>query len=242
MSQSQFDSLLSAVGTADRSQLDGIAKAVWSLHAAGALDDVQAQAIAEAVHRQRSAPVAATLGHIASRIATGSRPRRPEHLGRRRTWAASGWLPPRIAAVLTPSQAAVMAVIASKARSGRCDLCNAAVAALAGVSVSTVKNAKRAAAAMGLIVLHERPISRDRNLSTVVEIAAPEWRVWIAFRARGNGGGGKSPAAFQYPTNQQPSAGPHRPAQGRLATLGAGRASRGGQSRLMGKSNGETVE
>lgn len=223
MAQSQFDNLLSAVGTADRSQLDGIARAVWSLHAAGALEDAQAQAIAEAVHQKLRAPVAATLGHIASRIATGSRPRRPEHLGRRRTWAASGWLPPRIAAMLTPSQAAVMAVIASKARSGRCDLCNAALADLAGVSVSTVKSAKRAAAALGLIVLHERPISRDRNLSTVVEIASPEWRAWIGFRARANGGGGKSPAPFQYQTIQQPSARPHRPTQGRPATIGAGR-------------------
>lgn len=204
MSNSQFVNLLSAVSSAQRSQLDAFVKAAYALHAAGGLDDVQAQAIAEAAHARRMAPAAATLGQVASRIATGSRPRRPEHVGRRRTWAASGWLPPRVAAMLTPSQAAVMAVIAAKARSGRCDLCNAALAELAGVSVSTVKSAKRAAAALGLIVLRERPISRDRNLSTVVEIAAPEWRVWIDLRARGNGGGVKSPAAFQYHAKQKP--------------------------------------
>src|SRR5215204_5111437 len=43
---------------------------------------------------------------------SGSRPRTGAGIERRRSWAASGWMPPQIACRLTLAEQAVMAVIA----------------------------------------------------------------------------------------------------------------------------------
>lgn len=187
-----FEYLSSALSTAQGGQLDAIGRTLWAHHAAGALTDQEAQALAESIQLARRVGVPRALGAVARRIARGSAPRRPEHLARRRELVASGWLPPKVAAKLTPSHAAVMAVIARECFERlRCKLCNAALANIAGVSVSTVKAAKRAAVEAGLIVVFERRVARDRSLTTVIKIASPEWGTWLAHRAARKGGGGK---------------------------------------------------
>jgi len=107
---------------------------------------------------------------------------------RRRRWAASGCLPPQIAAKFTLAEQSVLAVVAAENRKrGDCRLTNRELADVAGVSITTVKNALRAARAINLLSVEERRLTAFRNAPNVVRITSPEWRAWLRL-----GGGGKS--------------------------------------------------
>lgn len=109
------------------------------------------------------------------------RPRDPSKvLRRRRKVAASGAMPPAIAALFTPGETAALSIIAMEIRQrGHCTLCNDEVAAKAGVSRSTVKNALRQAKQHGLIRVTERPRKGMKNDTNVVEIVSGEWSTWL---------------------------------------------------------------
>lgn len=112
----------------------------------------------------------------------GSRPRKPEHVERRRRWAAAGKMPPRIACRFTAAEQAVLAAVAAEVqRRGDCRKSNDELADIAGVSISTAKNALREARALGLIVCEERR-GRWFNLPNIVKITAAEWRSWLRLR------------------------------------------------------------
>src|SRR5436305_13852271 len=118
----------------------------------------------------------------------GSRPRSPASMERRRRWAASGLLPPALAARFTTAETAVLAVIALEAlRHGRCTLVIEHIAALAGVGRSTVKRALRAAQGLGLVRIEERRVSAWRNAPNVVTITSAEWTAWLRMRERRGG-------------------------------------------------------
>src|SRR5215211_8811262 len=107
---------------------------------------------------------------------------------RRRRWAASGALPPALAARFTLAETAVLAVIAAEAlRHGRCTLVIEHIAALAGVGRSTVKRALRTAQGLGLVRIEERRVAAWRNAPNVVTITSPEWSIWLRMRRRGEG-------------------------------------------------------
>ncbi len=107
----------------------------------------------------------------------------------RRHWAASGALPPALAARFTLAETAVLAVVAAEhVKQGRCTLVLDHIAALAGVFRKTVKNALRAAQGLGLIGIEERRLSAWRNAPNVVTITSREWNAWLRLR---RGGGGK---------------------------------------------------
>ena len=83
---------------------------------------------------------------INPRRPVGTRPRTSASMDRRRRWAASGRLPPQIAARFTLAEQAVLAVVAAEAaKRGACTLTLDHIAAWAGVCRSTVKNALREA-------------------------------------------------------------------------------------------------
>src|SRR4051794_34056818 len=113
---------------------------------------------------------------------------------RRRRWAASGALPPALAARFTLAETAVLAVIAAEVlRHGACTLVIGHIAALAGVSETTVRNALRAARGLGLLTVEERRVSAWRNAPNVMRIVSREWLGWLRLRApkeRGALGGG----------------------------------------------------
>ena len=70
---------------------------------------------------------------------------------RRRRWAASGRLPPGLAARFTLAEQVVLALVAAEvARQGDCRLAIDNLAAVAGASRSTVKNAIREAVRLAL--------------------------------------------------------------------------------------------
>jgi hypothetical protein len=111
--------------------------------------------------------------------------KRPDLIQRRRRWAASGFLPPALAARFTVGELAALSVIAQEhIRSGRCGLSFGVVAARAGTGRTTVQNAVRIARSFGLLTSQERRISRSRNLPNLVRIVSKEWTAWLARRAR----------------------------------------------------------
>ena len=113
-------------------------------------------------------------------------------MGRRRSWAASSRLPPKIACRFTLAEQAVLAVVAVEvARKGDCTLTLEHIAALAGVCRTTVKNARREALGLGLVRIEERRRTAWRNDPNRVTIISREWSAWLRFRTR-KGGGGKS--------------------------------------------------
>ncbi len=123
----------------------------------------------------------------------GSRPRSSASMERRRSWAASGRMPPRLAARFTLAEQAVLAVIAVEvAKGGACTITVGHIAALAGVCNQTVRNAQHEAVALGLIRVEERRLSAWRNAPNRVTIIAPEWISWL--RLTRKGGGSKSVA------------------------------------------------
>jgi hypothetical protein len=112
---------------------------------------------------------------------------------RRRRWAASGRLPPQLAARFTLAECAVLAVVSAEVvRRGDCRLCIDHTAALAGVGRSTVKNAIRQARALGLITVEERKETAWRHLSNVVRVVSREWQAWMRLARRPSAQGVKS--------------------------------------------------
>ncbi len=165
-----------------------LSQAIWQGHAAGSLDDDSAQALSEFVHARRTAlrgPQAAPR-RIPGRpsIFPPKRPQRsPDRarsLERRRTLAASGPLPPALAARFTCGELATLKVVADEVRQrGTCTLCTDAIAARAGVSNSTARNALRAARRLGILTVEERRRQGQRNDTNVIRVTDAAWTAWI---------------------------------------------------------------
>ena len=115
-----------------------------------------------------------------SRRAAGSRPRTDASMERRRRWAASGRLPPGLAARFTLAEQAVLSLVAAETvRRKDCRLAVGHLAAIAGVAETTVRNAIREAVKLGLVTVEERRVTGFRNDTNVVRIASPEWTAWL---------------------------------------------------------------
>ncbi len=114
-------------------------------------------------------------------------------LERRRHLAASGPMPPQLAASFTTGELAVLRIIADEVRNhGQCDRTLGEIAARAGVCRATAQNALRHAARLGLLTIEERRRSGRSNLPNVVRITSREWLAWLA---RGPKGGGSKISA-----------------------------------------------
>lgn len=188
---------------APRAALPAVTAALWRAYGEGKVSEAEAEALSVAIEARRSAPRAAeapTLAQAATRAASGSRPRTDASLERRRRWAASGRLPPQLAARFTLAEQAALALVAAEtARRGDCRLAVGHLATVAGVSETTVRNALREARRLGLVTIEERRLTGWRSDTNVVRITAPEWTAWLRLARRGDrvsgskGGGCKSP-------------------------------------------------
>src|SRR5215217_1481574 len=146
------EQLRRAVEASPRVELARVAQLLWRAYAAGQVSEAQASELSDLIERRRALPAAQKP--IQRRL--GSRPRSPASMERRRRWAASGALPPALAARFTLAEQAALAVAAAEhRRRGDCRLTNKEIADVAGVSITTVKNALRAARALGLILVEE---------------------------------------------------------------------------------------
>ena len=169
------------ITAAPRLGLDALAQQVWAAYGSDVLSADEASELCEAIAARRAPPPAAPAPRR-----TGSRARSPASVERRRAWAASSWLPPRLAARFSPAEQAVLGVVLSTiALTGRCEWCHGAVAGRSGTSVSTVKRALAQARVLGLVIVEERRLSWARSLPSVVTIASAELRTWVATRGRG---------------------------------------------------------
>lgn len=198
--------LAGAIAGAPMSSLDDFSRDVWRALAAGMLTDDDAQHLAEVIHARRTLARALEAsgrpkaGGGVARSWSYFPPKRPQRLPdrarsleRRRRLAASGPLPPALAARFTTGELAALRIVADGVRAsggrepvtGSCTRTLSEIAARAGVSISTARNAIRTAARLGLITVEERRRHKAPNLANVVRIVSPEWLAWLA-----KGGGG----------------------------------------------------
>ncbi len=180
-----------AAGARNFAALDEISRLAWRALAENVIDAADQNAVAEAVEGRRRVLKGQDDRKALSASKPFSRPRRPvspdkaASLARRRRWAASGALPPQIAAEFTQAEVAALAVVARECqRRGRCELPIDAIAALAGVSRTTVQNALRHARRTGALAVQERRRRSQKSLTNVVAVAAPEWQVWLRMGGR----------------------------------------------------------
>lgn len=170
------DELRRVIGTAPRITLPGISSLLWKAYADGQVSEAEAEDLSNLIEVQKIVPAPPKQ----ARRSVGSRPRTDASLERRRLWAASGRLPPALAAKFSPAEQAVLAVVAAEhCREGDCRLAVGGIAALAGVSDTSVRNAMRAAVAEGLITVEERRLTAWRNDTNVVSIVSREWTAWL---------------------------------------------------------------
>src|SRR5215213_1803543 len=188
------EQLRRAVEASPRAELHTVSSLLWKAFASGQVSEDQASELSDLIESRRALP--ALQKAVQRRL--GSRPRSPASMERRRRWAASGALPPALAARFTLAETAVLAVLAAEAlRHGRCTLVIEHIAALAGVGRSTVKRALRAAQGLGLVRIEERRVSAWRNAPNIVTITSREWSAWLRMRqasvAKGVGSSSEPP-------------------------------------------------
>jgi hypothetical protein len=205
------DELRRAIEAADRITLPSVTALLWRAFGEGRVSEAEAEALSGLIEARTDAPATRRLAaagltgsdpdrgrtihdsapiHDSSgsaRRSVGSRPRTDASMERRRRWAASGRLPPGLAARFTLAEQAVLALVAAETtRRKDCRLSIENMAAVAGVCRSTVKNAIREARQLGLLTVEERQITGFRNDTNVVRIASAEWLAWIRLARRGD--------------------------------------------------------
>src|SRR3954465_14971439 len=176
------EQLQRAVEASPRVELARVAQLLWRAYGAGQVTEAEASALSEAIEARRALPAPRKPVQQHS----GSRPRSGASMERRRRWAASGCLPPQIAARLTLAETAVLAVVSAEVRQhAACTLTIGHIAALTGVCGQTVRNALRVAQRLGFVHVEQRRVSAWRNRPNRVTILSPEWTTWLRMARRG---------------------------------------------------------
>ena len=191
----QFHAAAAAAKTT--AAVDEIARLTWRAHAEGHLVDAEAEAVSEALQGRRAAfatrrmqqAVSPSIGLTAHHRPAPRSPDRQASLERRRRQAASGAMPPALAARFTTGELAALAVIARQCQGsgGVCTLPIDAIAGLAGVSRTTTQNALRAAKAQGLIFARERRRPGLPSLTNILRVISAEWAAWLKLSGEGGG-------------------------------------------------------
>lgn len=224
---------------ANVSILDGLARILWRGLAEGHIAEPEATTTASLIDarrlvlRARSPASQPVLPGVVSRRSPRS-PDREASLQRRRSLAASGIVPGRLAGRFTTAQLAVLSVVGRECqKAGTCRLPMDAIAALAGTCRTTVRNALRLARALGFVTVQERRQDRARNLPHIIAVVLDEWRQWLkrprahitASHVREDSKASKSAAGS---TRGMPLEGSRKPVHGKQAsgaTSGALKAS-----------------
>lgn len=107
---------------------------------------------------------------------------------RRRSRGGDGRLPDRIRSSFSEGQRAALSVVAQEVlEHGQCSRPIDAIAAIAGVCRRTVQGALRRAAALGFLLIRERPQRGARHLPHIVRIVAADWLSWLRPKRRSSG-------------------------------------------------------
>jgi hypothetical protein len=184
-----FEAIENASG---RHQLDDISKKLATALSEGMVGDDDAQELWERIAQRRRRgelmtwEAAASLKQPAPPRHRPYRQRSPDRaasIARRRQLAASGPLPPQLAACFTISELAALRVISDEVQAkGYCDLHIAVIAARAGTCETVVRNATREAERLALVSVEIRPPRGRKNLTNVIRIIRHEWKAWLAHR------------------------------------------------------------
>lgn len=193
---------------APRAALPAVTAALWKAFAAGHVTEAEAEALSALIEARQalSTPKPGSATGPTSpdgpqdRVRSprtgrnGSRPRTDASMERRRRWAASGRMPPAIAARFTLAEQSVLSLVAAEtARRKDCRLSVGGMAAIAGVSETTVRNAIREAVKLGLLTVEERRLTGWRNDTNILRIISAEWTAWLRLTRRSpNPGSGLS--------------------------------------------------
>lgn len=187
-----YDAMATAIESATRNQLDDLSNQVWLAYGAGALADDQAQHLQEIIQARRGpgrtlAPIAVVTAappprYWIKRSPEQRSPDRRASLLRRRQHAATGPLPPQLAAGYTISQLACLKIIADECLAhGACDLGHKAIAARAGTCETVAKRALWLAEhADTLVTVERRPRSGRKHLTNIIRIVRADWLDWLA--------------------------------------------------------------
>lgn len=194
------DEIRRAIEAANRITLPQVTAQLWRAFGDGHITEAEAERLSALIEARTLTGRAPRIGQPSSprepqsaeaasapqalpgsaKRSVGSRPRTDSSLERRRRWAASGRLPPGLAARFTLAEQAVLALVAAEtARRGDCRLAVGHLAAIVGVAETTVRNAIREAGKLGLLTVEERRITGFRNDTNIVRIVAPEWTAWL---------------------------------------------------------------
>ena len=211
------DEIRRAIEAASRITLPQVTALLWRAYGEGRVTEAEAEALSGLIEARTDAPASRRLPPIEQtrcepflgalspnpvatpRRSTGARPRTDASLERRRRWAASGRLPPWLAASFTLAEQAVLALVAAEVvRRKDCRLAVGHLAAIVGVAETTVRNAIREAVKLGLVTVEERRVTGFRNDTNIVRIVSPEWIAWLRLARRAQVSGSRpSPAAEQ---------------------------------------------
>jgi hypothetical protein len=176
------------IGRAHGAALDAVTRALWGAVATGQISDEDATRLAEAIEARRvlgrTAQAVAGRGFLPVRVAPPRKHQRPPErsvaIERRRRLAASGPMPPTLAARFSTGELAVLRIVADEWKAHQvCGLCLDAIAARAGVSRTTAQNAIRQAKRLGMVEVQERRRPGARSLPNLVRIIDREWLAWI---------------------------------------------------------------
>ncbi|NEU14877.1 hypothetical protein G3T14_22735 [Methylobacterium sp. BTF04] len=197
------EDMAAAIGRAHGAALDEVTRALWAGVAAGEIGDEDAGRLAEAIQARRAmgrsfaaCPQNLPVGQVMVLPRPGEnptirvtrtvarKPQRPpvrsEAIERRRRLAASGPMPPALAARFTTGELAVLRIVVDEAQSrGACVLCLDAIAARAGVSRTLAKNAIKQARRLGMVEVRERRRTGAKSLPNVVTVIDQEWLAWM---------------------------------------------------------------
>ncbi|WP_082317199.1 helix-turn-helix domain-containing protein [Methylobacterium sp. ARG-1] len=215
---------------APRAALPAVTAALWRAYGEGKVTEAEAETLSSLIEARRETSKTENPSLPQNRVglprrSVGSRPRTDASMERRRRWAASGRLPPGLAARFTLAEQAVLALIAAEtARRKDCRLAVGHLAAIVGVAETTVRNAIREARKLGLLTVEERRLTGFRNDTNIIRIVSPEWTAWLRLARRGGlssvqGGGCKSPK--RTPTEVLESGKPRAMAGSRGRAAGA---------------------
>lgn len=169
---------------APRAAMPAVTAALWQAFSDGKVSEAEAGVLCELIEARTITP---NPHRSPARARGGSRPRTDASMARRRRWAASGRLPPGLAARFTLAEQAVLSLVAAEtARRKDCRLAVGHLAAIAGVAETTVRNAIREARKLGLVTVEERRVTGFRNDTNVVRIVSAEWSAWLRLARKGD--------------------------------------------------------
>jgi hypothetical protein len=204
-----IDDAIDRIAIASGPELDDIIRAAWCDHTNGRLTENEIEILDEAARTRREAlqprqPARRPELHPAKKVAPQASarrsPRAPDRqrsIERRRRLAASGPMPPALAAKFSTGELAVFKIVGDAVlHQGRCDLCMDEIAGRAGVCRRLAQTAIREAEALGLLLIQERRLSTTRNDTNIITIVSGEWLDWL--RIGGKGGGCKSIPTTQH--------------------------------------------